>query len=146
MRWKRQDSGARSRLDSLGREVVRAAAANEEEAEAVARSPFLYARVRARVAAERQRRAEGEGWLAVLGVAWRAVPALSLVFAFALALLLTSGPAGAPAQSGVVEEALAGAPPQGAVYERVVFAETSALTGDDVLNTIYYEDGPEGQR
>jgi hypothetical protein len=145
MRWKRQDSAARSRLERLGREVVRSAAANDEEAEEVARSPFLYARVRARVAAERQRRAEGEGWLAVLGVAWRAVPALSLVFAVALALLLTSGPAGAPAQAGVVEEALAGAR-QGAVYESVVFAETSALSGDDVLTTIYYEDGPEGQR
>lgn len=125
----------------MGRAVVRAAASNEAEAESVASSPFLYTRVRSRIAAERERRAEGERWLAVLGVAWRAVPTLALVFALALALLFTSGP-GAPPQAGVVEEALAGG---GAGYERVVFSDRAALTGDEVLTTIL-EDGAEAQR
>lgn len=140
---KNQNSAAGERLERLGREVVRAAASNDEEAAAVVGSPFLYTRVRARIAAERARRAEGESWFAVLGVAWRAVPALALVFAAALALLLTSAAPGAPAQGGVVDEVLAGG--QGAVYERVVFADRAVLTGDDVLTTIF-EDGPGGQR
>ncbi len=142
---KRNNAGRRERLDALGRAVVRAAGSDEAEAERAASSPFLYARVRARIAAERERRAEGENWLAVLGVAWRAVPALALVFALALALLLTISPA-APAQAGVVDEALAaGGGGGGAVYERVVFSDPAALSGDEVLRTIL-EDGAEGQR
>src|ERR671931_481799 len=68
-----------ARLDRLGRTAVRAYASNEAEAEAAASSPFSYARLRARLAAEAARREEGEGWLAVLGVVWRAAPAMALV-------------------------------------------------------------------
>ncbi|HZI20483.1 MAG TPA: hypothetical protein VEY09_18010 [Pyrinomonadaceae bacterium] len=146
---KRNNSGRRERLDAVGRAVLHASAANEAEAEEVAAAPFLYARVRARIAAERERRAEGEHWLAVLGVAWRAVPAMALVCALALALLLTSssGSPGVPAQGGLVEEALAGGTAGGtaAGYERVLFADRAALSGDEVLRTIL-EDGPEAQR
>jgi hypothetical protein len=141
MTLKLNRSGRRERLDAAGRAVVRAAASNEAEAEAVASSPFLFARVRARIAAEAERRAEGEHWLAVLGVAWRAVPALGLVLAFALALLSTSSPA-TSAQAGVVEEALADG---GAGYEQVVFSDRASLSGDEVLSTIL-EEGPEAQR
>jgi hypothetical protein len=148
MTLKRNNSGRNERLDALARAIVRAGAANEDEAGRVASAPFLYARIRSRIAAEGERRAEGERWLAVLGVAWRAVPALALVFALALALLLTSAPGTTvttvtTAQAGVVEEALAGG--GGAVYERVVFSDRAALTGDEVLSTIL-EDGPEAQR
>jgi hypothetical protein len=139
---KNHNSATRERLEQLGREVLRVASSNEEEAEAAARSPFLYSRLSARIAAERARRAEGERWLAVLGVAWRGVPALALVFIFALGVLMTSAPV-APAQAGVVDEALSAGQP--AVYERVVFADRAALTGDDVLTTIL-EEGPEAQR
>lgn len=133
---------ARNRLDQFGRDVVKAASANETEADTAASSPFLYTRVRARIAAEVERRAEGERWLAVLGFAWRAVPALALVCAFALALLFTASP-NTPVRAGLFDEALAGAPAAG--YERVVFADQAALTGDEVLTTIL-EDGAEVQR
>src|SRR5947209_2402928 len=73
------------RLECLGRTVVRAYASNDEEAEAAARSPFAYARLRARIHSEAARREEGDGWLAVLGVVWRAVPAMALVAVLACA-------------------------------------------------------------
>lgn len=142
MTLKNNRRAARNRLDGVGREVIRVGSANDAEAEAAASSPFLYTRLRARIAAEVERRAEGERWLAVLGFAWRAVPALALVCAFALALLLTTS-TNTPVRAGVVDEALADAPVVG--YERVVFADRAALTGDEVLTTIL-EDVAEVQR
>src|SRR5687767_10518291 len=79
------------RLERVAREVVRASAADDGEAPAVAESPFLYARVRARIEEERRRREEGEGWLGLFGVVWRAVPAMALAAVAALALFLSSG-------------------------------------------------------
>ena len=120
-----------ARLERLGREVVRASAADEHEAEAAAGSPFLYARVRASIEAER-RRAEGEGWLALFAVAWRAVPALVLVAAFAFALFLSAG-AGETA-AATTDEALIGE--READIEQVVFANTGAPSSDEVLSNI----------
>ena len=93
------------RLDRLGRIVVRAYASNDDEAEAAASSPLSYARLRARIAAEAARREEGEGWLAVLGVVWRAVPAMALVAVLAFALLLSAGTA-TQSQQGFSDEAI----------------------------------------
>jgi hypothetical protein len=143
MKGRSKNGEARGRLEGLGREVVRAAAANEDVAEAAAASPFLYARVRRRIAAERERRAAGgEGWLALLGVAWRAVPSLALVSAFAFALFVSTAPDNAAAP-GYEDEALAGA--QEAVYDNVVFADRAALDGDEVLATIL-DEGAGAQR
>jgi len=76
----RQNSN--NRLDSVGRSVLRSASLNETEANA-ALSPFMYARVRARIAAEHARREAGEGWLSLLFVARRAMPAMALAAAVA---------------------------------------------------------------
>jgi hypothetical protein len=128
----------------LAREVVRASAADGGEAEAVSRSPFLYARVRASIEAERRRREEGEGWFALLAVARRAVPALALVATLALALFLSAGAgergAAAPAP---VEEALIGE--READIEQVVFADVRTPSSDEVLTTIVGDDR-EGAR
>lgn len=131
-------------LDRLGRAVVRAASANEGEAEAAASSPFLYARVRSRIAAERERREGVAGWLALFGVAWRAVPALALVAVFAFALSLSvSLRTGAPA--GFSVESLVGA--GDAEVEEVVFAERRApMSSDEVLATILGDDEREDSR
>jgi hypothetical protein len=126
------------RLDRVGREILRAAAS--EEAEQVAASPFLYTRIRARIAAERERREEGERWLAVLGVVWRAVPAMALVavFAFSLFMFMRTG-ATAVAAEGFGDEVLLGA--QNAGLEQVVFTDARTLSGDDeVLTTILADD------
>lgn len=130
------------RLDRLGRTVVRAYASNEVEAEAAAVSPFSYARLRARIAAEAARREEGEGWLAVLGVVWRAVPAMALVAAVAFALLLSAGTATQSPQ-GFSDAALLGG---GAGGEQVVFADARSISNDDVLETIISDEGREDVR
>ena len=137
----KRESG--DRLDRLGRAVVRASAASGAEAEAVASSPFLYTRLRARIASERERREAGEGWLALLAVVWRSAPAMGLAAVFAFGLFWYAGPA---AQSpGVLsDEALLGEREAG--IEQVVFADRNSLSRDDVLATILGDDEREAQR
>ncbi len=140
---KKKDRGLDERLDRMGREIVRASAANEQEAERVASSPFLYTRVRSRINAERRRREEGEGWLAMLGIAWRAVPAMALTAIFAFALFWSSANPGTPTTIALSDDALFGAPD--AEIERVVFADRQPLSSDEVLATIINEE-PEVTR
>jgi hypothetical protein len=139
----RKERGAR--LDALGREIVRASAANEDEAELASSSPFLYARVRARVAAERARREEADDWRAALRIVRRAVPTVAVVAALALALFISALVGTAPsAGRDYGEETLLGERDTG--VEQVVFADgSSALTSDEVLATII-DDEREAQR
>jgi hypothetical protein len=134
----------RERLDRLGRTVVRAYASNEDVAEdAAAAAPFSYARLRARISAEAARREEGDGWLAMLAVVWRAVPAMALVAVLACALFLS---ASAPVQTpqGFSDDALLGV--NNAGVERVAFADARSLSNDDVLATIISDEGREDSR
>jgi hypothetical protein len=130
---RKKDSERDERLDLLGREVVRASSANEEEAEAAASSPFLYTRLRARIAQERERREEGESWLTMLTVAWRTVPAMALVAVFAFVLFLSAG-TGTRAPVSSNDYALLGETDAG--VEQVVFADRQPLSSDEVLTTI----------
>src|SRR2546428_7183629 len=66
-------------LDRAGKLILMAAAASESEIEAAASSPFLFTRLRAGIDAERRRREESNGWLSLIQVAWRVVPAMALV-------------------------------------------------------------------
>lgn len=129
-------------FDALGREIVRAAAANEDEAERAASSPFLYARVRSRVAAERARLDEADDWRAALRVFRRAVPTVAVVAALALALFFSV--LFGTTQGDVRDEATLLGDGDTAV-EQVVFADRSSLTSDEVLATII-EDDREAQR
>jgi hypothetical protein len=130
------------RLDALGREIVRASAANEEDAERVAASPFLYTRVRARVAAERARFEEADDWRAALRVFRRAVPTVAVVAMLALALFV-SVLLGTTQPDARDEATLLGE--RDTYVEHVVFTDRSALTSDEVLETII-EDYGEAQR
>ena len=121
-------------LDRLGRRLVRASASSDAEAEAVAASPFLYTRLRARIAAERERLEEGERWLAMLGVVWRAVPAMALVALFAFGMFWFANPSVTPSPAGYIDEAVLGAREAG--IERVVFADRQSLSSDEVLASI----------
>jgi len=136
------DDARRERLGRFAREVVRASAGGEAEARAVADSPFLYARVRARIEEERRRREEGEGWLALFGVAWRAVPAMALVAVLALALFLSSGAGDLSPGFGLGAETLLGE--RDGDFEQVVLADTRTPSNDEVLSTIIGEG--EGSR
>jgi anti-sigma factor RsiW len=131
------DDARKERLERVAREVVRASAAGESEADSAADSPFLYARIRARIEEERRRREEGEGWLALFGVAWRAVPAMALVAVLAMALFLSSGANElASANAFGDEEALLGG---GGDIEQIVFTDTPTSSNDEVLSTIIGE-------
>ncbi|HEY9403468.1 MAG TPA: hypothetical protein VIQ24_12460 [Pyrinomonadaceae bacterium] len=134
------------RLERFGQAIVRASAtANDAEAEAVAASPFLYARLRTRIAAEEARRAGGETWLALLGVVWRSVPAMALVALVAFVLFWTTNLGTTTTSPGVLsDEALMDARDAG--IESVVFAERRPLSSDDVLATILLEDEREVSR
>ena len=125
------------RLERFAREVVRASAAGEAEAQAAADSPFLYARVRARIGEERRRREEGEGWLALFGVAWRAVPAMALVAVAALALFLSSGAGDLGPGFGLGAETLL--VERDGDFEQVVLADARTPSNDEVLSTIIGE-------
>lgn len=134
------------RLDRFGQALIRRAASNNEEAVAASDQPFLYARVRARINEERARREAGESWLQLIGVAWRAVPAMLAVAVFAFVLFWSSGTV-APSLASYTsfsDEALLAERDAG--VERVVFADRNALSNDEVLATILDEDGREAAR
>lgn len=145
MVWKKKEQvaskvpGLNGRLDRLGSEVIRASALNEAEAEAAVASPFLFSRVRSRIAAELARREEKESWLSMIMVFWRAVPAMVLVAVFCLVLFLSSS-SGGLTTTGLNEDGVPSAPDSG--IESVVFAERQPLSNDEVLTTILgREDG-----
>ena len=67
-------------FDQLTKIVARAGGISDVEAERIGSSPFLHARLRAGIEAERRRRAEqGSGWLGTLLVASRAIAVLVVV-------------------------------------------------------------------
>jgi hypothetical protein len=138
-----KDRGLNERLDQIGLEVVRLSAMNETEGEAAAASPFLYARLRSRIAAERQRREEGESWLALLTVVWRAVPAMALVAMFAFAIFWSESLGTQSSVSFSVESLLN---TRDAGIEQVVFTDTQALSSDEVLATILSDDEREATK
>ncbi|HEY0407583.1 MAG TPA: hypothetical protein VGC89_17745 [Pyrinomonadaceae bacterium] len=139
----KREQGLNERLDSLAREVVRAAARNETAAEAVAASPFLYARLRSRIKAERERREEGESWFTLLGIVWRAVPAMALTAIFAFALFWSASIGARPPSNFSVESLL---DTRDAGIQHVVFADRQPLSSDEVLATILNEDERETAR
>jgi hypothetical protein len=121
------------RLDRIGREIVRASAANEAEANDVASSPYLYTRLRARIAAERERREGAQRWIALFALMRRAAAVMSLVAVISLSLFLfvktkTESSRGFN-DAAFFDERNAG-------VERVVFADRGPLSNDEVLATI----------
>ena len=73
-------------LDRLTNVVAQAGGISDEDVERIGSSPFLHARLRAGIEAERQRRAEHRtGWLATLFVASRAIAVLLVVTIAAVA-------------------------------------------------------------
>jgi hypothetical protein len=130
---------ADEQLDRVGRSLVHAAAADGDAVEQAATSPFLYTRLRARLATEQAARSNvDESWLAILTVARRAVPALTALSAivFALMFWLASSGSAPPAPSvNFNDEAFFDARETNA--ERAVLTDTNNLTRDDVLNIVF---------
>jgi hypothetical protein len=133
----KRERGLSESLDRWGRAIVRAATANEEEAEAAASSQCLYTRLQARINAEREGRKEKENWLALVGVAGRAVPAMALV-AICSFILFVSASLGTRTSVNFSDEAILGA--RGAEVEQIVFTGNQAPSRDEVLAAILSED------
>ena len=120
-------------LDRAGKLVLMAAAANESELEAAASSPFLFTRVRATINEERRRREESSGWVSLIQIAWRAVPAMALVAILAAVLTVWSTQFGASTPQGD-DEPLIGALDPG--VEQTVLASRNGLSRDEVFNIV----------
>jgi anti-sigma-K factor RskA len=140
---KMRDRRSEEQLDLRGREIVRASAMNETEGESAAASPFLYARLRSRINAEREQREAGESWSAMLRVIWRAIPAMAMVAILAVTLFLSANFRTQPAAVASVEDLL---DTSGAEVESVVFADSRSLSSDEVLANILSEDEQEASR
>lgn len=106
------DKGRKAAAERAGREVLRAACATDEETQQAVASPFLYARIRARIAAEqqaRERTGDAASAVKLWAVARRAIPALALVAILALSSFWMFG-------TGATSEAMTTqAPPPAAV-------------------------------
>ena len=140
---KKNSRGSTEHLDRVGRELIRASAMNEAEAEAVAASGFLYARLRSRINAERGQREERDRWLMTLKVIWRAIPAMAIVAVLAFVLFLSAN-LSTPSTVIPGDELPLSASEVG--VEGVVFADARAMSSDDVLATILTEDEQEASR
>ncbi|MCI0487680.1 MAG: hypothetical protein L0229_13895 [Blastocatellia bacterium] len=97
MFWRKKQRIPDDRLDRVAQEITRAAVA--DNAEEVVSSPFLYSKLRARIEAEQERRAEPvNGWLVMLAAARLAIPALAII-AIAVTAMFWFGGASAPPES-----------------------------------------------
>lgn len=119
-------------LDRAGKLVLKAAIAREADVEAAATSPFLFTRVRAAIAEEKRERQEAGGWVSMIRIAWRAVPAMALIAL--IAAVLTVWSAQAPVVTQTDDEPLIGALDPG--VEKTVLNSRNGLTRDEVFNIV----------
>ena len=120
-------------LDRAGKLILMAAVASESEIEAAAFSPFLFTRVRAGIDEERRRREESSGWLSLIQVAWRAVPAMALVAILAAVLTVWSTGFVVPTPQAD-DEPLIGALDPG--VEQTVLTSRNGLSREEVFNIV----------
>jgi len=121
-------------LDRAGKLILMAATASESEVEAAASSPFLFTRVRAGINEERRRREESSGWLSLIQVAWRAVPAMALVAILAAVLTVWTSQSAVVSTPQTDDEPLIGALDPG--VEQTVLTSRNSLSRDDVFNIV----------
>jgi len=120
--------------DRAGRLVLLAAARNDDEAEAAASSPFLFARVRARISQEEHRRHEAGSWVSLFLVARRAIPVMALVAVLAAILTVWSmRPSAPPVGYGLEDEALTDTRDPG--VEQTILTR-NALSRDEVFTIV----------
>ncbi|HZE68612.1 MAG TPA: hypothetical protein VE135_03675 [Pyrinomonadaceae bacterium] len=135
--YKKNEQNLKKRLDSAARRIVESAALSEGEAQAIAASPFLFARIRNRIGVES---AERTGVWANLGLeSRRAIPVMALAAAVSLGLFLYINGNKSPNQTFSVDAYL-GAGDSG--IDSLVIAE-KRLTDEDVLRTIVSRDDRE---
>jgi hypothetical protein len=135
----RRNRQNREQSDRAGRLVLLAAAQNDDEVEAAASAPFLYSRLRARIAAEERQREAVGSWGSLLFVARRAIPAMALVAILAAILTVWTMQPSAPAPGyGLEDEALMDTRDPG--VEQTILTRNS-LTRDEVFSIVVDRNG-----
>jgi hypothetical protein len=131
-------------LDELSRIVARAGGITDDDVERITSSPFINARLRARIEAERRQRAEQRsGWFASLFIAWRVIAVLLLVTIGAAAAFLSTtigAPTVVPRASDDVARVVAG----GACA--LSATDECAISSEEVLATLFAEEGGEQKK
>jgi hypothetical protein len=128
--FQRSDADRDRKLNQAGRQLLQTVAAlNEAEAEEAAATPFLFARVRARI---EQKRAEENG-LIFLRVLYRVVPTMALATILAL-LFLWLGTDSRLTSRSSNEDLLLSINDVGA--ERIIYIDRRSITNDEVLANI----------
>src|SRR6184192_1762735 len=130
----KSDSHKNEELDRVGKLVLMAATASESDTEAAAALPFLFTRVRAGINEELRQREESSGWLSLIRVAWRAVPAMALVAILAAVLTVWSAKFDVASTTQAEDEPLIGALDPG--VEQTVLASRNGLSRDEVFNIV----------
>ena len=130
----------KAELDRVGRKIVFVASNNDEAAEAAASSPFLFTRVRTAIA-QAEPRDDAAGWLPLLFVARRAVPAMAVIAFLAATLTVWSLRPSTPSSGyGIYEDALADTRDPG--VEQQILTRNN-LSRDEVLSLIVERGGRE---
>lgn len=127
-------SQANEQLDRFGGELIRAASLSAEEAAEAVSSPWMFARLKARIDREREGRDAGERWSTLLTVIWRAIPATGLAAAVALGSLFLAGTTSQNTAEQFSDQDLFATNDAG--VQRVVFADRRPLSSDEVMETI----------
>lgn len=144
MNWMKENE-KQERLDLLGKELMHASRMSDEEVRETVSQPFLYARIRARIAAEQEKRSAGEGsWWAGLLTAWRPLAGMAVMAIIAASLFLFSSVAGTNGSfiSSDVDAMASGEPG----FERIVFTDGEPLSNNEVLATIMNQDETDVRR
>lgn len=130
------------RFSRAGRRLVMAASVSDEDAEAMASSPFLLTQVRARIVSETEADEARGVWASFWLVSRKAIPAMVLAAVFSFGLFLYTGNKSSNAAFSV--DAYLGANDSG--IDSLVFAERRPLTAEEVFETIVTKDEREAGR
>jgi hypothetical protein len=121
-------------LDRLGAVVLRAAAMDQAEAEAIADSPFLLTRITARVSEAQRQEAESSNWFSWLAIARTAIPTMALIALLAaLVTFWSSQSSVSPGWYRLDDEALSD--PRNPGVEQTILSRNN-LSRDDVFNLV----------
>jgi len=129
----KSNSPKNEELDRVGKLVLKAASASESDIEAAAASPFLFARVRAAIN-EGAEPEESRGWLSLIHVAWRAVPAMALVAIMAAVLTVWSTNTAPTQVAQADDEPLIGTLDPG--VEKTVLTSRNGLSREEVFSIV----------
>jgi hypothetical protein len=124
----------KAHLDRVGKLLLRAASENESAANTACESPFLFARIRAAIV-ERNASDDAGGWVSLLLIGRRAVPAMALITLLTVIptlMLLNTGASNSTARFD--EDTFFD--PRGNSLPGAVLANRETLTGDDVFGIV----------